>query len=171
MIPNNFRKGGISILFVCMGNICRSPTAEGVFRDLVRREGPDLAVEIDSAGTHGYHIGAAPDPRAQAAARRRGIDLSGLRARRLVPHDFERFDYVLVMDERNLADAAAIAPRAYPATLRRFMEYAPQAGVDDVPDPYYGDASGFEQVLDLSEAASRGLLESLRAAGASSRKS
>jgi protein-tyrosine phosphatase len=161
----------VSVLFVCMGNICRSPTAEGVFRALVRREAAELAVEIDSAGTHDYHLGAPPDLRSQAAARRRGIDLSGLRARQLVAADFERFDHVLVMDQRNLEDAAAIAPASYPARLRRFMEFAPELALDAVPDPYYGDESGFEQVLDLTEAASRGLLRWLRAEGARSGRS
>jgi protein-tyrosine phosphatase len=163
-------KRPVSVLFVCMGNICRSPTAEGVFRDLVQREARDLAIEIDSAGTHDYHVGAPPDRRAQMAARRRGIELSGLRARLLTADDFERFDHVLVMDARNLADAAAIAPASYPAKLQRLMDYAPQTGFDEVPDPYYGEASGFEQVLDLAEAASRGLLESLRAGVVRSRR-
>ena len=161
-------KNRISVLFVCMGNICRSPTAEGVLRQLIATEAADLEVTIDSAGTHGYHIGASPDPRSQAAARRRGIDLGGLRARRLVAADFERFDYVLVMDGQNYADANEIAPVHYRAIFRRFMDYAPETGRSEVPDPYYGDASGFDQVLDLTEVASRGLLKSLRARGARS---
>ena len=160
----------IAVLFVCMGNICRSPTAEGVFRALVRREASDLPIEIDSAGTHDYHVGAPPDRRSQAAARQRGIELNDLRARLLTAEDFERFDYVLVMDARNMADAAAIAPARYSARLQRLMEYAPDTGFENVPDPYYGEASGFEQVLDLTEAASRGLLESLRAGVARSRR-
>jgi protein-tyrosine phosphatase len=151
------------VLFVCMGNICRSPTAEGVLRSLVAREAPELDVEIDSAGTHDYHIGAPPDRRAQAAALKRGIDLGGLRARQLVADDFNRFDYVLVMDGTNLADAAAIAPHHFRAQFRRFLEFAPQAGTPDVPDPYYGGAEGFEQVLDLAEAGARGWIASLRA--------
>jgi protein-tyrosine phosphatase len=145
-----------------MGNICRSPTAEAVFRHMLAREAPELAVEIDSAGTIDYHAGAAPDPRSQAAAWRRGIDLSGLRARKLVAADFERFDYVLVMDEQNYADASRIAPARYRASFRRFMEFAPQAGVAEVPDPYCGGDADFERVLDLSELASRGLLETLQ---------
>ena len=146
-----------------MGNICRSPTAEAVFRQLVTAEAPELALRIDSAGTHGYHVGAPPDPRTQAAARRRGIDMSALRARRLVRADFERFDYVLVMDERNREDALEIAPAAHAATLRLFLEYAPTLGRLEVPDPYYGGDTGFEEVLDLIEEASLGLLEELRA--------
>jgi protein-tyrosine phosphatase len=146
-----------------MGNICRSPTAEAVFRRLVAVEAPDLRLVIDSAGTHGYHVGAPPDPRTQAAARRRGIDMSMLRARRLVDRDFEAFDYLLVMDEQNREDALAIAPPRYPATVRLFLEYAPALGRLEVPDPYYGGATGFEEVLDLVEEASRGLLEELRA--------
>jgi protein-tyrosine phosphatase len=152
-----------SVLFVCMGNICRSPTAEAVFRRLVVAEAPELRLRIDSAGTHGYHVGAPPDPRTQAAARRRGIDMRALKARRLVPGDFASFDYVLVMDEQNRADALAIAPPAHSATLRLFLEYAPALGRLEVPDPYYGGATGFEEVLDLVEEASRGLLEELLA--------
>ena len=153
----------ISVLFVCMGNICRSPTAAAVFRHMVASAAPDLAVEIDSAGTHGYHVGSAPDPRSQAAARRRGIDMSALRARRLTAADFERFDYVLVMDAQNRSDASGIAPPQYHAKLRLLLDYAPDAGTTEVPDPYYGGETGFEAVLDLVEAASRGLIEELRA--------
>jgi protein-tyrosine phosphatase len=153
----------VGVLFVCMGNICRSPTVEAVFRDLLEREAPTLRVAIDSAGTHDYHVGDPPDPRTQRAARRRGLELGELRARQLGPADFERFDYVLVMDERNLADARAIAPPRYRAQLRLFLEFAPELELREMPDPYYGGAAGFEQVLDLSEAGARGLLEELRA--------
>jgi protein-tyrosine phosphatase len=152
----------VKVLFVCMGNICRSPTAEAVFRRLVATDG-ELAVTIDSAGTHDYHVGDPPDPRTQRAAKRRGLDMSDLRARHLEAEDFERFDYVLVMDERNLADARAIAPARHRAELKLFLEFAPELERRDVPDPYYGGAAGFEEVLDLSEAAARGLLETLRA--------
>lgn len=155
------------ILFICMGNICRSPTAEGVFRRLVADEGEAGWIEIDSAGTHDYHVGEPPDARAQSAAKRRGIDLAGLRARLLEPEDFERFDLLLVMDETNRRDALAIARTMAGAPvdrLRLFLEYAPEAGVREVPDPYYGGPAGFEHVLDLVEAASRGLLAELRAA-------
>ena len=153
---------GIGVLFVCMGNICRSPTAEAVFRRLAARDEARLILEIDSAGTHGYHLGAAPDPRSQAAARRRGIDMSAHRARRLVRADFERFDHVLVMDEQNRLDALEIAPPSQRASVKLLLEYAPALGRLDVPDPYYGGATGFEEVLDLVEEASRGLLDALR---------
>jgi low molecular weight protein-tyrosine phosphatase len=156
----------ISVLFVCMGNICRSPTVEAVFRQIAERDAPALKLTVDSAGTHDYHVGEPPDPRSQAAARRRGLDLTPLRARQLEAADFERFDFVLVMDERNLADARAIAPREFRARLQLFLEYAPELEFRDLPDPYYGGAAGFEQVLDLAEAASRGLLEALRARAA-----
>ncbi len=149
-----------------MGNICRSPTAEAVFRRLVATRAPELSIEIDSAATHDYHVGAAPDPRSQAAARRRGIDMSKLRARLLTGADFERFDYVLVMDEGNRSDALAIAPAAHRAKLQLLLDFAPDAGRCDVPDPYYGGERGFEEVLDLVEAAATGLLEELRARGA-----
>jgi protein-tyrosine phosphatase len=152
----------IRILFVCMGNICRSPTAEGVFRKIAREEAPELALEIDSAGTHDYHIGDRPDPRAIAAARARGVDLTPLRARQLDAVDFERFDLLLAMDRRNVSDALAIAPVTGRERLRLFMEYAPEASAREVPDPYYGGAEGFEEVLDLVERASRGLLAELR---------
>src|SRR5579871_2151696 len=153
----------ISVLFVCMGNICRSPTVEAVFRDLAAREAPALKLRIDSAGTHDYHVGDPPDRRSQAAARRRGIDLTALRARQLEAADFERFDYVLVMDERNLEDARAIAPGSFRAQLRLVLEFAPELELREVPDPYYGGPAGFEQVLDLAESAARGLLAELSA--------
>jgi protein-tyrosine phosphatase len=146
-----------------MGNICRSPTAEIVLRSFAATEAPRLELRVDSAGTHDYHVGAAPDPRTQAAARRRGFDMSELRARQLEASDFERFDFVLVMDERNLADARAIAPRTHRARLQLFLEFAPELERREVPDPYYGAAAGFEEVLDLAEAAARGLLAALRA--------
>lgn len=153
------------VLFVCLGNICRSPTAEAVFRDLLSREGAGLAVEVDSAGTHGYHTGEPPDARAIQAAARRGIDMSELRARRVEPSDFERFDLVLAMDEQNYRRLHRQAPAAYRHRVRLFLEYAPELGRRDVPDPYYGGATGFEEVLDLVEQAGRGLLAALRQAG------
>lgn len=153
------------VLFVCLGNICRSPTAQAVFRELLRREAAGLAVEVDSAGTHGYHAGEPPDARAVAAAARRGIDMSDLRARMLVGADFERFDLVLAMDEQNLRRLHRLAPPEYRQRVRLFLEFAPDLGRRDVPDPYYGGETGFEEVLDLVEAASRGLLAALRQAG------
>jgi len=150
------------ILFVCLGNICRSPTAEGVFRHVHAREAPGLRIEVDSAGTAGYHIGAAPDRRSQLAATRRGIDLSALRARQITLDDFSRFDLLLAMDRGNLDELNAMKPEASRARVRLFLEYAPELGVLEVPDPYYGDADGFERVLDLTAAASRGLLAALQ---------
>jgi protein-tyrosine phosphatase len=151
-----------SVLFVCLGNICRSPTAEGVFRHLLGVEAPGLAVEVDSAGTADYHIGEPPDLRSQRAAARRGIDLSGLRARQVVPADFARFDRILAMDRGNLRDLEAMRPQNSRARLQLFLEYAPDLRRPEVPDPYYRDASAFEEVLDLSAAASLGLLADLQ---------
>jgi protein-tyrosine phosphatase len=150
-----------SILFCCMGNICRSPTAEGVVRHVLRSRASELTVELDSAGTHDYHIGAAPDTRAIQAARRRGIDLSGLRARQVSAEDFARFDLVLAMDEQNIADLRRLAPAHLHSRIKLVMEYAPELGVRNVPDPYYGSGHGFEEVLDLLQAASEGLLADL----------
>jgi protein-tyrosine phosphatase len=149
------------VLFVCLGNICRSPTAEAVFRDLVAREAPGLGVEADSAGTHGYHTGSEPDERSVAAAARRGIDMRGLRARTIAPRDFEHFDLLLAMDEPVYRRLLQIAPPARRDRVRLFMEYAPGLGRREVPDPYSGGPDGFEDVLDLVEAAARGLLAAL----------
>src|SRR4249920_674832 len=150
------------ILFVCLGNICRSPTAEAVLRDLLTREAPDLSVEIDSAGIGDWHIGEPPDRRALAAARRRGLDMSRLRARQIASEDFARFDFILAMDRANLSDLRRRAPTQYRERVRLFLEFAPDAGVDEVPDPYYGGEAGFEEVLDLAEQAARGLLSHIR---------
>ncbi len=152
----------IRVLFVCMGNICRSPTAEGVLRHLLRQEAPDLRVEVDSAGTADYHIGDAPDLRTQRAALRRGIDLGGLRARQVTPDDFSRFDFILAMDRANLAELEAIRPPGSRAKPRLFLEYATAAKDLEVPDPYYRDASAFEEVIELTIAASRGLIVALQ---------
>jgi protein-tyrosine phosphatase len=152
----------VKVLFVCLGNICRSPTAEAVLRHLAAQEAPRLQVEIDSAGTADYHVGAAPDPRSQRAALRRGIDIGGLRARQVTERDFLRFDLILAMDRENLRELQAMKPDRAHAEVKLFMEYAPSLGVLEVPDPYYGDAGGFEAVLDLSAAASRGLLAALQ---------
>jgi len=150
------------ILFVCLGNICRSPTAEGVLRTLAAREAPELAIEVDSAGTAAYHVDEPPDPRARQAAARRGYDLTALRARIVAPGDFERFDLIVAMDRENLRELRQRAPAGAHERLRLFLEFAPQAGPEDVPDPYYGGPNGFEEVLDLVEAATRGLLAHLR---------
>ena len=150
------------VLFVCLGNICRSPTAEGVLRHLAAKEAPGLALEVDSAGTADYHIGAPPDARSQRAALRRGIDISSLRARQVVADDFARFDLILAMDAENLRELQALQPRNSRASLKRFLDYAPEIEVRDVPDPYYGKAAAFEKVLDLTTAAARGLLAALQ---------
>jgi low molecular weight protein-tyrosine phosphatase len=152
----------VRILFVCLGNICRSPTAEAVVRALAAREAPDLGVEVDSAGTAGYHVGDAPDPRMRAAAARRGYDLNSLRARIVEPGDFERFDLILAMDRENLAVLRRRAPEHAHGRLRLFLEFSPQPEPQEVPDPYYGGPNGFEEVLDLVESAARGLLSYMR---------
>lgn len=152
----------MKILFVCLGNICRSPTAEIVFRDMVAREAPDLGIEIDSAGTAGYHVGAPPDMRTREAALRRGYDMSALRARVVEPQDFVRFDLILAMDRQNLDVLRRLAPAASRGRIRLFLEFAPEEGTAEVPDPYYGGPNGFEEVLDLVEAAARGLLQHVR---------
>lgn len=151
----------VKVLFVCMGNICRSPTAHGIFQALVDEQGLGDAIYVDSAGTHSYHTGNPPDPRSQATARSRGIDLSGLRARRFVSSDFVEFDFVLGMDRGNLADMLAIRPDEASARVGLMLEYAGRAGEQEVPDPYFGDA-GFERVYDLIEDAARGLLRRIR---------
>jgi protein-tyrosine phosphatase len=133
-----------------------------VVRTLAAREAPELALEVDSAGTAAYHVGEPPDPRTRQAAARRGYDLSALRARIVEPGDFERFDLILAMDRENLRVLRRRAPSSVHARLRLFLEFSPEAGPEDVPDPYYGGANGFEQVLDLVEAAARGLLAHLR---------
>jgi len=148
------------VLFVCMGNICRSPTAEGVFRHLAEQAGLAGQLEIDSAGTHAYHAGEPPDHRACAAAERRGMSLEGIVARRVTEEDFERFDFVVAMDEDNLERLRAEAPAHHHGKLRLFLEFG-SSGEREVPDPYYGGSAGFERVLDLVEEASRGLLETL----------
>ena len=144
-----------------MGNICRSPTAEGVFRHHVSAAGLDERIEVDSAGTHAYHVGEPPDRRARAAAERRGISLADIRARPVHPDDFERFSYIIAMDQDNLAMLEEQSELAHREKLRLFLEFS--SGPErEVPDPYYGGATGFERVLDLVEDASRGLLNELR---------
>ncbi|MEA3179213.1 MAG: low molecular weight protein-tyrosine phosphatase [Gammaproteobacteria bacterium] len=152
----------MKILFVCLGNICRSPTAEIVFREIAAREAPDLRLEIDSAGTAGYHIGSPPDSRTRQAALRRGYDMSAIRARVVEPQDFGRFDLILAMDRQNFDTLQQRAPASAHRRIRLFLEFAPDAETKEVPDPYYGGPNGFEEVLDLVEAAARGLLEHVR---------
>jgi protein-tyrosine phosphatase len=152
----------MKVLFVCLGNICRSPTAEGVLRHLLASEAPQLKVEIDSAGTGNYHAGEPPDQRSQRAAKRRGIDLSGLRARQVVAEDFARFDRILAMDNENLRALEALRPKTSKAELRLFLDYAEHAGSREVPDPYGGDRDDFERVLDLITLGARGLIADLK---------
>ena len=152
----------IKILFVCMGNICRSPTAHGIFSALVKQQGLADSIEVDSAGTHAYHIGNPPDLRAQESALKRGIDLSTLRARRVEKNDFEKFDYVLAMDDENFALLDAQCPACHKEKLKLLMEYAPHIKQREVPDPYYGGPGAFERVLDMIESAAQGLLEDIR---------
>jgi protein-tyrosine phosphatase len=148
----------VRILFVCMGNICRSPTAEAVLRALAARQAPGLGLEIDSAGTHGYHVGHAPDERSQQVARAHGVELSGLRARQLTVADFDTFDLLLVMDRDNLEFARAMAPHGRRERVRLLLDFAPDQPLREVPDPYYGGPSDFERVYALAEEAARGLL-------------
>lgn len=152
----------VKVLFVCMGNICRSPTAQGVFERLVQSQGLAERILIDSAGTHAYHIGNPPDKRSQAAARNRGLDLSGQRARKVTVADIEEFDYVLAMDRTNLEDLHDLVAASQRERVRLFMTFAERWNVDEVPDPYYGGESGFERVLDMVEDAAAGLLDHIR---------
>jgi len=160
--PQEERVPDRAVLFVCMGNICRSPTAEGVFRRLLEQEAPELEILVDSAGTHAYHVGHPPDPRACRAAERRGVDLRTQRARQVTVEDFARHELVLAMDRDNYAQLIELCPVEYRERVRLFLEFAPGLGRDEVPDPYYGGSNGFEHVLDLVEEAARGLLEHLR---------
>ncbi len=157
---------GVRILFVCLGNICRSPTAEGVFRTIAAREAGATARQlvVDSAGTADYHIGAPPDPRTIAAAARRGYDLSALRARQVDSADFRQFHLILAMDRANLRTLQRLAPARHQARVGLFLDYAPGLERREVPDPYYGGPEDFERVIDLVETASRGLLAALEGA-------
>ncbi len=151
-----------AILMCCMGNICRSPTAEGVLRAKLQAAGLADRVELDSAGTHDYHVGRAPDARSQRHALRRGYDLSALRARQVGLADFERFDLVLVMDHANLAALRRLHPAASPDRLRLLMSFATRHHEEEVPDPYYGEGDGFERVLDYIEDACDGVIDMLK---------
>lgn len=152
----------INVLFVCMGNICRSPTAEGVFTKLVQEQNLQHHFSIDSAGTHAYHIGSPPDPRSQEAALKRGVDLSQLRGRKVIMGDFEDFDYLLVMDDDNFEIIMNACPTQHKHKIKYFLEYAPELKQREVPDPYYGGKYGFDGVLDMVEAASKGFLNTLK---------
>ncbi len=152
-----------SVLFVCLGNICRSPTAEGVFRHVATRSGVASALRIDSAGTGAWYLGSPPDPRAMQAAKRRGYDLSAQRARRVAAEDFQRFGWILAMDEANLRALESLRPDGFAGHLGLFLDFAPELGTREVPDPYYGGPDGFEHVLDLIETASSALLARVRA--------
>ncbi len=149
------------VLFVCLGNICRSPTAHGVFESLVAERGLAGEIEVDSCGTAHWHIGEPPDERSIAAAERRGYEMGHLRARQFTPDDFDTFDYILAMDHSNLANLERLRPAEYDGVLDLFLSFAPESGVVEVPDPYYGDGDGFNAVLDLVEAASEGLLRAI----------
>ncbi len=150
----------VNVLFVCLGNICRSPTAHGVFAHLVERHQLQHVISVDSAGTGDWHIGCAPDQRTAATALRRGYDLGALRARQVSADDFARFDYILAMDAQNLRDLQRLCPPDFRGELELFLRYG-GSDLQEVPDPYYGGAEGFEQVLDLVETAARGLLETI----------
>lgn len=152
----------IRVLFVCMGNICRSPTAEGTFRHLIEAAGLEHLIETDSAGTHDYHVGRPPDPRAMGAAARRGIDISDLRARTVDELDFTAFDWILAMDSSNLAWLQAKAPVECRERIHAFLDFAVAQPEHEVPDPYFGGRDGFDHVLDLVDEAARGLLQTIR---------
>jgi protein-tyrosine phosphatase len=152
----------VRVLFVCMGNICRSPTAQGVFAHLVEIQGLTSLIQIDSAGTHAYHVGEPPDVRATQAAKKRNIDLGTQRARRVTGDDFLDFDYVLAMDRSNYDDLLSLCPPDHQSKLHLFLEFATGLAEDEVPDPYYGGITGFERVLDMIERASLGLLAEIR---------
>lgn len=152
-----------AVLFVCLGNICRSPTAHGVFRHMVAGHGLASVVTVDSAGTSNYHPNSPPDARSQAHAAKRGYDLSDLRARQIQDTDFESFDMILVMDWDNMTQVKQACPPEHQHKLRRFSEFCLQFYSPVVPDPYFGGVEGFEQVLDLVEDASEGLLRHVRA--------
>jgi low molecular weight protein-tyrosine phosphatase len=148
------------VLFVCLGNICRSPTAHGVFESLVKARGLDHQIRIDSCGTGGWHVGESPDKRATAHARKRGYELSHLRARQVQANDFYEFDYILAMDEANLRELDLLCPKDAKVIPQLFLSFGDYSETE-VPDPYYGGEQGFEHVLDLVESACEGLLEDI----------
>jgi len=152
----------VKVLFVCMGNICRSPTAHGVFRSLVEKEGLSHRIHIDSAGTHAYHEGEPPDKRALSTAERRGVQMADLTARRVEPEDFHEFDYIVAMDQDNYMALSNVCPDALYNKLYMLMDFSPQARTREVPDPYYGGPAGFERVFDLVESGAQAFLQELR---------
>lgn len=152
----------VKILFVCMGNICRSPTAHGVFEHLVNAAELSQSIEIDSAGTHAYHVGNPPDARAQETANKRGFDLSHLKARQVEENDFEYYDYILAMDKDNYALLEQACPDQFKSKLSLFLDFAEDHPLSEVPDPYYGGTKGFENVFDMVNAASLGLLDDIK---------
>lgn len=152
----------LNVLFVCLGNICRSPAAEGLFRALVAQAGFADHIAVDSAGTGGWNVGRAPDARAQAVVRSRGVDISALRARRVSTEDFRRFDYVVAMDAANVMALAAICPADAGGRLHMLLDFAPEAGRREIPDPYYGGPEAFEDMLALIEIGASGLLRHIR---------
>ncbi|OUR65072.1 phosphotyrosine protein phosphatase [Methylophaga sp. 42_25_T18] len=151
----------IKVLFVCMGNICRSPTAEGVFNKLLDDLGTADRFLVDSAGTHAYHVGESPDNRAQQTARNRGVKLSEIRARKVSPADFDEFDYILAMDSDNYQLLIEACPSEHQHKIKLFLEFAPDRKENNVPDPYFGGQNGFEHVFDLVEDASQGFYQTV----------
>ncbi len=151
----------VRVLFVCMGNICRSPTAEGVFHKLVKDRGLESQIRIDSAGTTAYHVGEGPDPRSQQKAKEKGIDISRQRARKVSVRDFSEFDYILAMDHGNLSDLRKLAPQGHTSTVALLCDYAPHIPAREVPDPYYGGRNGFEDVFQIVHAGCEGLLKAI----------
>jgi protein-tyrosine phosphatase len=158
-----------TVLFVCMGNICRSPTAEGVFSTLAAREWPNAKFVVDSAGTHDSQIGQFPNPNAVAAAKRRGFELPRHRARQIVVEDFERFDWILAMDHRNLDVLADLRPADFRGHLGLLLDFAPELRIREVPDPYYGATRDFDEALRLIEGGTVRLLDAIRERSATSR--
>ena len=152
----------IKVLFVCTGNICRSPTADGVFRKIVREAGLEDQISVDSCGLSAYHVGELPDPRSREMAESRGVDLSDIRSRKIKPDDYVQFDYILAMDDGHLRDMRRQAPASNQKRIELFLDYHPNMGGQSVPDPYYGGANGFVHVFDMIEEASHGLLTQIR---------
>ena len=152
----------INVLFVCLGNICRSPTAQGVFTSLVRNEGLDQSIQTESAGTGAWHSGSPPDHRAQLAALARGYDLSSQRARKVIESDFRKFNYILAMDRQNYEDLSVMAPPDTTSKIKLFLTFVPNIDKTEIPDPYYGGQKGFDHIIDLIEAASYGLLRDIQ---------